>query len=439
MPYAQYGPESAMRPAASFARSGRRLLSPLGHLYLADGTGHERDERVLQQAVDDVAYGGGGGIGVVGGAIYKLAATVVVPARVELFALGASATFVRDPSFGGPLFRVAAGATDVRLAGLTFDGTDADGLDGDGPLVELDAGSCAVTFERLTFTHVIGSDWTKASDACDPVLIEGGGGGGGGGGDALAIHEDSSPIHHHAGSITDTALASNAVTTAKLKDANVTDMKLGNRTITDTTAAVNVGQLQGLLGGLANVIRGLKGTATWRDLPPTTLAAAKTHIVDSPLEHGAQARVDAHAGLQGAHGTYWGLGVPAAIIPTLAVGPGTLYRDTQNGHLWEAVASLGWQRVGGMTIRGIYRGTIPLTNTADTNTGFVPGVNFGLMEARYLGISSAARTDSGSHEVQPAAVLLELLNATTIRATRQEHTDNANTVTVSYEVTEWQA
>src|SRR5690606_38438902 len=87
-----------------------------------------------------------------------------------------------------------------------------------------------------------------------------------------------------------------------MKPGAATDEVIGDRTINDsTTPSSDTGKLTTLLSNLANRIRAIMGTSSWRSGPPTTLQAAKDHI-DAPAPHsghetpaGAQAKVDAHA------------------------------------------------------------------------------------------------------------------------------------------------
>src|SRR5690606_33473285 len=87
-----------------------------------------------------------------------------------------------------------------------------------------------------------------------------------------------------------------------MKPGAATDEVVGDRTINDsTTPSGDTGKLTTLLSNLANRIRAIMGTSSWRSGPPTTLQAAKEHI-DAPAPHsghetpaGAQAKVDAHA------------------------------------------------------------------------------------------------------------------------------------------------
>src|SRR5690606_12324155 len=87
-----------------------------------------------------------------------------------------------------------------------------------------------------------------------------------------------------------------------MKPGAATDEVVGDRTINDsTTPSGDTGKLTTLLSNLANRIRAIMGTSSWRSGPPTTLQAAKDHI-DAPAPHsghetpaGAQAKVDAHA------------------------------------------------------------------------------------------------------------------------------------------------
>ncbi len=90
----------------------------------------------------------------------------------------------------------------------------------------------------------------------------------------------------------------------------VTDAKLGNRTITDTTApSSDSGTLTTLLSNVGNVIKGITGKSSWRTAPATTLESAKSHI-DASAPHsghetpsGAQTKVDTHSSaVTGVHG-----------------------------------------------------------------------------------------------------------------------------------------
>ncbi|WP_020620254.1 hypothetical protein [Paenibacillus daejeonensis] len=58
---------------------------------------------------------------------------------------------------------------------------------------------------------------------------------------------------------------------------SATDAVIGNRTISDTTAAISdTGTLSGLLGGLAHAMKAITGGANWRSLPSITLEVIKT-------------------------------------------------------------------------------------------------------------------------------------------------------------------
>lgn len=90
----------------------------------------------------------------------------------------------------------------------------------------------------------------------------------------------------------------------------VTDAKLGNRTITDTTVpSSDSGTLTTLLSNVGNVIKGITGKSSWRTAPATTLESAKSHI-DASAPHsghetpsGAQTKVNTHSSaVTGVHG-----------------------------------------------------------------------------------------------------------------------------------------
>ncbi|BDX35468.1 distal tail fiber protein [Thermus phage MN1] len=59
----------------------------------------------------------------------------------------------------------------------------------------------------------------------------------------------------------------------RVKDGGISDTKLGNRTISDTTVpSSNTGPLTALLSGLANRIKAITGESDWKSNPATTLA-----------------------------------------------------------------------------------------------------------------------------------------------------------------------
>ncbi|MBJ6360887.1 right-handed parallel beta-helix repeat-containing protein [Paenibacillus sp. GCM10012307] len=69
--------------------------------------------------------------------------------------------------------------------------------------------------------------------------------------------------------------------TLSITDGGVTDAKIGNRTISDATAPTSdTGTITGLMSGLANMVKGITGGATWRTAPGMTIAAIKT-ILDA--------------------------------------------------------------------------------------------------------------------------------------------------------------
>lgn len=78
-----------------------------------------------------------------------------------------------------------------------------------------------------------------------------------------------------------------AIVEAKIADGAVSDVKIGNRTINaDTTApAANTGPLTTMLSLVGKQIKALMGTATWNATPPTTLQAARDHILNTANPH----------------------------------------------------------------------------------------------------------------------------------------------------------
>ncbi|MEB3103094.1 phage tail-collar fiber domain-containing protein [Ferviditalea candida] len=65
----------------------------------------------------------------------------------------------------------------------------------------------------------------------------------------------------------------------------ITDVKIGNRTISDAMAPTgDTGLITTLFGWLANMIKAITGKSSWRTAPATTLEAANTHMnrTDNP-------------------------------------------------------------------------------------------------------------------------------------------------------------
>ncbi|MEM1692345.1 MAG: hypothetical protein QXK45_06720, partial [Thermofilaceae archaeon] len=63
-----------------------------------------------------------------------------------------------------------------------------------------------------------------------------------------------------------------------LADGVVTDAKIGNRTVSDTSAPTSdTGTLSALLGGLAYMIKAITGKANWRTVPAINLEDLAAH------------------------------------------------------------------------------------------------------------------------------------------------------------------
>lgn len=92
--------------------------------------------------------------------------------------------------------------------------------------------------------------------------------------------------HNHDGTGTNgPKLGSNA-----LLDGAVTDLAIGNRTITDTvTAAAGANTVTNLLSMIGNMLKRITGKTTWWTPPATTLEAANTHITAATGAHAATA------------------------------------------------------------------------------------------------------------------------------------------------------
>ncbi|MDF2568612.1 MAG: hypothetical protein K0R55_216, partial [Sporomusa sp.] len=84
--------------------------------------------------------------------------------------------------------------------------------------------------------------------------------------------------HTHGGGVDGAPINSNG-----LVDNSVTDAKIGNRTITDTTTAVaGANTLTKLLSMLGNMIKQITGKSAWYTAPATTLQALSDLIVSTP-------------------------------------------------------------------------------------------------------------------------------------------------------------
>jgi|GEM_PF-6892788 len=98
-------------------------------------------------------------------------------------------------------------------------------------------------------------------------------------------------------------------------EANINAIESGSRTVDQSQVPTGVvGTLRQFLDWIPGAIKRLLGTTNWYDTPPTTLAAAKSHM-DAAAPHsghetpsGAQAKVDAamasHTGAADPHPQY---------------------------------------------------------------------------------------------------------------------------------------
>lgn len=70
----------------------------------------------------------------------------------------------------------------------------------------------------------------------------------------------------------------------------LTDLKIGNRTLSDATAPTgDTGTLATLLGFLANMVKQITGKASWRTAPATTLEASAAHQASTANPHATTA------------------------------------------------------------------------------------------------------------------------------------------------------
>lgn len=110
-------------------------------------------------------------------------------------------------------------------------------------------------------------------------------------------------------------------------DGSVTDIKIGNRTASDTTAPTNLGpgSLTQWFGWLANRIKSITGKTNWWETPATTLEATASHLADTSNPHNVTADQIgaipvAQKGVANGVATLDGAGkVPTAQIPPIAI------------------------------------------------------------------------------------------------------------------------
>ena len=230
-------------------------------------------------------------------------------------------------------------------------------------------------------------------------------------------------------------------TTLDHPDSSVTDAKIGNRTITDTTtAASGAGLLTNLLSKLGNMIKQITGKSNWYTAPATTLEAANTHITATSGAHTAsaissvatgdvaatnvQAAIDElaseKAALSGAKFT-GSIGIGLTPISPLHVGAGTasaagvinwnarlstlvsgsaaytgigagLYLDSiTNNSLSQPVAGIASYLVGGGSGGGSatdYSGALSFYSKTDTETS--PSAKMWLRPSGYLGVGTVS-------------------------------------------------
>lgn len=90
----------------------------------------------------------------------------------------------------------------------------------------------------------------------------------------------------------------------RVKDAGISDAKIGNRTLTPTTPSSNTGTLTELLSGIANRIQAIVGGSNWWSAPANSLngldAGFTTHATASVLDHPDGSVTDAKIGTRSA-------------------------------------------------------------------------------------------------------------------------------------------
>jgi hypothetical protein len=110
-------------------------------------------------------------------------------------------------------------------------------------------------------------------------------------------------------------------------DGSVTDIKIGNRTVSDVAAPTNLGpgSLTQWLGWLVNRVKSITGKANWWETPATTLEATANHLANTSNPHNVTAaQIGAIAttekGVANGVATLDGAGkVPTAQIPPIAI------------------------------------------------------------------------------------------------------------------------
>lgn len=95
-----------------------------------------------------------------------------------------------------------------------------------------------------------------------------------------------------------------------------------------------------------------------------------------------------------------------------------------------------WPRQRGMRIKSIQRGTITMSDPTLAATATITAVVTALAEVFHLGNAPSSNATSAFNGSQ---CRLELTNSTTVTATRATSAAGNGTITVGYEVVEWEA
>lgn len=223
-----------------------------------------------------------------------------------------------------------------------------------------------------------------------------------------------------------------------MKPGAATDEVIGDRTINDsTTPSGDTGKLTTLLSNLANRIRAIMGTSSWRSGPPTTLQAAKDHI-DAPAPHsghetpaGAQAKVDAHANRRdnphqvtaaqvGAITSVAGISNPGGGVDIVAGAAISITKDTTNKRI-----------VINAHTEGAIPGPHASTHASGGSDPITPAM-IGLGNVQNYGIATQAEAEAGTANNKYMTPLRVAQAIAALHANRQDNPHNVQAQQVPY-------
>jgi hypothetical protein len=187
------------------------------------------------------------------------------------------------------------------------------------------------------------------------------------------------------------------IITDMLADSAVTDGKIGERTVSDTTSPTsNTGLLTVLLTGLATMVKNITGKANWRTAPAITLEALNLHKARhatggadalSPADIGASSTTHTHAD---ASTTVSGFMAPSAVtkLNGIATDAAAVSSSTPTA---EAVGSTGASGSSTTASRSDHRHAMP-----GLATGGVDGFMAAADKSKLDGIAAGAVPTAGT-------------------------------------------